>query len=477
MTSPNLKHRKRCQQNILGTLLRSTALIIQTLKISHKPFLLTSVLAVAALSSSTHGEDPVVIQQQDESNSTDMAFPLPELGVDSDPREAPDNSNVAIKTPFGQVQWTEIGNKIEYHDNTATVHYNGHTLKLTLKPELQNLLERQLSIQKYVSGAIVLLESGTGRILAMAEKRGPVANPLLANKSILVSAKAPAASLMKIVTASAALEKGNLEPESEVPFHGGCGHLSAQNWLRDSKTDRQKMELALAFGKSCNTVFSRVAIYETGLTSLKDFADRYLFNKPIPSDIRIETSAAFMPQPETATPYEVGLAGAGFGASRLSPIHAAMLSATTGNGGMMMAPYIVDSATDASGKEVYKGSPRPIARLFSEATASKMSRLMQETILAGTSRKYFRKKGTRADRYEIGGKTGTLSDPEERDTLYTWFSGVAPLDSTNGVAIGTLVASPQNWVVRASALAQATLAEYLKIERRNAKIASAGSKN
>jgi peptidoglycan glycosyltransferase len=281
---------------------------------------------------------------------------------------------------------------------------------------------------------------------------------------------------MKIVTATAALEKGNMEPDSEILFHGGCGNLRGQNWLRDSKTDRQKMDLALAFGKSCNSVFARVAIYETGLTALKEYAERYMFNKPIPSDLLIETSAAFMPSPETATPYDVGLAGAGFGASRLSPIHSAMLSAASGNGGMLMAPYIVESAADASGKEVYRATPKPIARLFSESTARKMAVLMQETIVAGTSRKYFRKRSTRADRFEIGGKTGTLSDPEDRGTLYTWFSGVAPLESQHSVAIGTLVASPQNWLVRASSLAQASLSEYLRIERRAAKMASSDSK-
>jgi cell division protein FtsI/penicillin-binding protein 2 len=436
------------------------------------------VLCIAAFSSSTHGEDPAVEQANtDESNSADLAFPLPELGSDSDPREATDNSAVAWKTPFGQVVWTDIAHKIRYTEKSATVQYNGLNLKLTIRPDLQALAERQLAMQKYVSGAIVLMESRTGRILAMAERKGTTESPLHETKSILVSAKAPAASLMKIITATAALEKAGMEPESEIAYHGGCGHLRGQNWLRDTKTDKQKMDLALAFGKSCNTVFARVAIYETGLTSLKDFADRYLFNKPIPSDLRLETSAAFMPSPETATPFEVGLAGAGFGASRLSPVHSAMLSAATGNGGMLMAPFLVESATDANGTEIYRATPKPIARLFSEDTARRMADLMQETTLVGTSRKYFRKRGNRAFRHEIGGKTGTLSDPEDRGTLYTWFSGVAPLESTHSVAVGTLVASPQNWLVRASALAQATLSEYLKIEQRAAKMANAVGKN
>jgi cell division protein FtsI/penicillin-binding protein 2 len=136
----------------------------------------------------------------------------------------------------------------------------------------------------------------------------------------------------------------------------------------------------------------------------------------------------------------------------------------------------VDSAKDAKGKQVYEAAPKTIARLFSAATSAKMAILMQETIVAGTSRKYFRRKGTRKDLFDIGGKTGTLSDPEARQILYTWFSGIAPMDSTKGVAIGTLVASPQNWLVRASSLAQTTLSEYLRLERRAERVASANQR-
>jgi cell division protein FtsI/penicillin-binding protein 2 len=393
-----------------------------------------------------------------------------------DPREEPDNRKVAFTTPFGQISWKDIVGKIRYEEGKAFAEHNGLRLQLSINPELQSVVEKQLAAQRYVSGSIVMIESNTGRVLAMAERRGDVGNPLLTRESISVSARAPAASLMKIVTAAATIEKNDLDPYTEVPFHGGCGNLRGQNWLRDSRTDRQSMTFALAFGKSCNTVFARLAIYEAGLAAFKESADKFHFNKPIPSDFVLETSAAFIPSSELATPYEVGLAGAGFGASSLSPVHAAMLSATVGNSGILMAPYLVDAATNVKGEIAYQGKPHPLGRVFSPETAKKMAVLMQETITAGTSRRYFRRKGTRQDLFEIGGKTGTLSDPEFRQTLYTWFSGIAPLDTNSGVAIGTLVANPQNWVVRATSLAQASLAHYLKMEKRDSRVARSGTR-
>ncbi|MCA2961802.1 MAG: hypothetical protein IOD12_16250 [Silvanigrellales bacterium] len=384
-----------------------------------------------------------------------------------DPREEAFNDSKAFKTPFGHVRWQDVADRWYEKDKVAWVKMGAYTLRLTLNPELQASLKGILQRQRNIAGAMVLIESNTGRLLAMAERRGEEGNPLnpSGGEPIVTSARAPAASLMKIVTATAAIEKVSLRPDEEIFFSGGCGHLRGQNWLRDSARDRQHLTFARAFGVSCNTAFARIALYHTGLSTLRRFAAGYMFNKPIPSDVRIETSAALMPQLEAATALEVGEAGAGFGASKLSPIHAAMIAAAAGNEGTLMAPYLVDAAFDASGRQVYSGAPRKLERLFSAQTAASLQILMRETILTGTSRKYFRRKGTRKDRFEIGGKTGTLSDPEERSTLYTWFNGLAPLESSENVAIGALVASPKNWVVRASEIAQQGLSDYLRLSR------------
>ena len=228
-----------------------------------------------------------------------------------DPREELTNERHAFKTPFGQVQWKDIEKKITVKDRSTFANYKGYNLKLTIQPEVQAALDKILASQRNIAGAIVILESRTGRILAMSETRADSRSPLVTEESILVTARAPAASLMKIVTATAAIEKNGLDPDQEIPFHGGCGNLRNRNWLRDAQADRQHMSFSHAFGVSCNTVFARLALYETGLATLRQYAEKYMFNRPIPSDLRIETSAALMPALEMATALEVGEAGAG----------------------------------------------------------------------------------------------------------------------------------------------------------------------
>ena len=379
-----------------------------------------------------------------------------------DPRSDTDNAEVALSTPFGQLNWADFKDDISLKEDGSYIEKNGYKIKLTLNPSLQQSLQRELDRQKHISGVVVMMDPKTGALLGMAEKKGEGENPLLKDKALATAARAPAASLIKIVTATAAIEQTDIEPESEIPFFGGCGHLRGKNWLRHPARDKQHLTFAKAFGMSCNTVFARLTIYWTGLHWFRNYADRYFFNKPIPSDLNIETSALLLPETETASALEVGEAGAGFGGSKLSPIHSAMLAAAAGNNGVMMAPYVVEKAWDQTGRLVYNAKPKEVNRVFSEQHVQKIITLMQSTVTNGTSRRYFRRSRLRL---ETGGKTGTLSDAEDRKTLYTWFNGLAPLGQPDKVAMSVLIASPQNWVVRASQVAQTSLTQYFKIIR------------
>lgn len=385
--------------------------------------------------------------------------PAVQLSAFEDPREAKNNSGVSFKTVFGQLDWALISKKIYLQEGHYYVDQGAYKLKLTIRPKIQEAAQKFVNNTRIIDGSTVIIEPSTGRILAMVQSEKSKIN------DAAVTSRAPAASLMKIVTAAAAIEKQNLSPQDEIYFRGGCSDLRNENWIADPSRDRQKITFARAFGSSCNTVFGRLALYSVGLASLRNYAEKFMFNKPIPSDVKIQTSMFLLPDPQTSTSQEVAEAGAGFGATKLSAIHAAILSATVQNAGVMMAPYLVESAWDKNRIEVYTAKPIPIGRVVSKDTAVKIETLMQATVSNGTSRRIFFKKGTRGEIDEIGGKTGTLLDPENRDVLYTWFSGIAPLNSPNSIAIGTVVASQYNWVVRASSVAQTTLAEYLKLQK------------
>lgn len=389
-----------------------------------------------------------------------------------DPRVATDNRVAALETPFGQINWAAVKDRVVVEDGGVFLDHAGYRLELTLDPELHTSIGKRLSRERHVGAAVVIIDARSGAVLGLADRQGDAGNPLASLGDRVTEARAPAASLMKVITATAAIETSGIEPSDDIPFRGGCQFLRRRNWLRDRKADTIKMSLAQAFGHSCNTAFARLAIYNTGLASLREYADRFYMNRPIPSDIVLETSLAALPHLDTATAYDVGEAGAGFGFSKLNPVHSALLSAAVANDGKLMAPYLVKRAFDSDGKVVYEGRPHEIGSVMSPETAKKMMVLMKATVRTGTSRSHFLRRSTREQRGEIGGKTGTLRDMEDRKTLYTWFTGIGPGSvADEPVSVGVVVASPVDWLVRASSVAQDSLGQFYYLEKTKKRIA------
>ena len=87
---------------------------------------------------------------------------------------------------------------------------------LTLVPSVQESLTRTLKDYQTPWAAVVVLEPSTGRVLAMVEHSE--AAPGL--RGLPVKAVFPAASIFKLVTASALLDEG-VSPEDESCYHGG----------------------------------------------------------------------------------------------------------------------------------------------------------------------------------------------------------------------------------------------------------------
>lgn len=381
--------------------------------------------------------------------------------VFDDPRESLFNDIVPLNHKLPQFNWADIASNMHTKNGKMYAKYKDLNLELTINPDIQQAAERFLTRNHaIVSGSTAIIEPKTGRLLALTQggQKG--------NATTSVSSRGPAASLIKIVTSAAAIEKNHFGPEFELSFRGGCGKKPTdENWIENPSKDNITMSFYKAFGSSCNPFFARLALYHVGLTSLKKYAEKFMFNKPIPSDIKIQTSLFLLPNAETATPQEIAEAGSGFGATKLSPIHAALLSATVANGGIMMAPYLIEAAYNESGTEIYRAHPTQIGRVISPETAHKISTLMLATTSVGSSRRVFSRSSTQANIDDIGGKTGTLLDLENKRLLYTWFSGIVSMNSQQSITIGTVVASYRNYVVHANAIAQTTIAEYLRLQR------------
>jgi cell division protein FtsI/penicillin-binding protein 2 len=315
---------------------------------------------------------------------------------------------------------------------------------LTLDPALQARLERTLASFAVPWGATVLLEPATGRVIAMAEHAE--SDPAL--RGGVLRARPPAASIFKIVTAAALLERG-VDPQGPVCYHGGQHRLAPRLLEDDPRRDGRCMTLEQAFGYSANVVFAKLADRTLSSAELRAEAERFYFNASIPFEGAIEPSRADVPEDR----FGLANTAAGFGDVRMSPLHAALLAAIVANAGVLSPPRLV---------EAVEGEPTPTphepTRVVDEGVAARLADMMRATVTDGTGRRVFRRPPASMRGVSVAGKTGSLFDRAPfRD--WSWFVGYAPADNPQ-VVVATVVMNGPKWRVRAPWVAREALTAW-----------------
>ena len=333
----------------------------------------------------------------------------------------------------------------------------GKKIRLTIDKKLQQAANKLLSRYKVKHGAIVALEPSTGKIKALASRSvaGEQDLPLALRSGF------PAASLFKIVTGAAAIEESGLSSRSEIKYRGGDYTLNKGNFKPDAKTDIRKMKLDEAMGRSVNPVFARVALNNLNSDILGDYAQRFGFMGDFTEEFPIEASGF----PEIKDDFQLARTAAGFGDVSISPLHAALMSATVANDGVMMKPYLIESVVGKDGEGLYKAQTQAWGRVLLSSTARELNEMMLKTSTSGTWKKQFRRwNKTDLKNIKVSGKTGTLSgkNPQGR---YLWFAGSAPADQPD-LSIAVMVVDSGGGKIGSSALARLFFEEYFSEKTR-----------
>lgn len=324
-----------------------------------------------------------------------------------------------------------------YRGKVASLSNRDEFIFYSINPDLQRFVQRIVRDAAAPHIAVVVMEPDTGRILAASGKSISLDNPL-------THAGFPAASLFKVVTTSAALEKGLVSATSEINFRGGTYTLSRANYSPNARLDRNSMTLTEALGRSCNPVFARVALQYLSAPLLRHYASSFGFNAPLGLEAPIGTSQATIPNEE----YELSRAAAGFGDVYLSPIHAATLMSGIANHGLLPRPMLVDRILSKNSDVLYQGAPQALQRIIRPETAAALLDMMRSTITDGTSRKEFANASANLRALGIAAKTGTLSG-ENPKGLNHWFIAAAPADNPR-IAIAVIAVNPTGLSAKAS---------------------------
>ncbi len=331
------------------------------------------------------------------------------------------------------------------------------TALLTLDARLQSSMEAYFDRYEVPYAGLVALEPSTGRVLAYVSHSS--ADPNAGDMAL--TATAPAASVFKIITASALLEAG-VTPSTEVCYHGGSGGISLSHLTFDPAHDTACASLSMALGRSINVVFARLADEHLDPTSLGRFASAYGFGETLPFDVATHESEIEIPSDRL----EFARTAAGFWHSHLSPLHGALIAATVANEGRMPRATMVDRVLDAEGHVAYESHPETFRSVVGRRTAHLVGEMMQRTVAEGTARRAFHDDHGRPflPGVDVAGKTGTLSS-ERPYRGYTWWVGYAPADEPR-IALAVLVVNTPSWRIKASHAAVEALRQYLVVEHR-----------
>jgi cell division protein FtsI/penicillin-binding protein 2 len=322
---------------------------------------------------------------------------------------------------------------------------DGRRARLTLDPMWQEAAAAILKESRAPRGAVVVLDVD-GSVLALAGRRA--ADPKgsvdgTPDVSLALDVWAPAASIFKLVTATALVEAG-VRPAQRVCFHGGVRSVMESN-LTDSKRDRRCEDLTYGVAHSQNAIIAKLVHQHLQPTDLERVAQALgIDGDTAPWALAGRAGTVEVPAEKGV---ELGKTAAGFKGTQLSAIGGALLASAIGNKGKLAPPRIVAELLDG---ERTAPVTAPKGRQAIEArVAEKVGAMMRSTCHDGSAAKSFRSwKGA-----PIAGKTGTLAHATPFYQEYTWFVGFAHTER-GAIAIAVVLGNAEDWWMKAHTAAR-----------------------
>ena len=324
----------------------------------------------------------------------------------------------------GYIMGTNISGSILNLQNLLSgEEKRGADVILTIDHDLQSLAYKVLGDRK---GSIIAIEPSSGAIRAMVSK--PDFNP---NEDVLrenweklsssdespflpraTSGLYQPGSSFKILTAAAAVEEGI---EDKTFEDEGSVIISGYEFVNYDGKSLGTIDIDTAFAKSSNVVFTLLAD-EIGRGKMKNIGERFMMFDKIETDFSIAVAKGFDSTEKTNT----AASGMGQGDILVTPMHMALSGCAIANGGKIMVPYIVESASMPSGTNVYTHKEKILSRAIDREVAARVGKMMEKCVESGTGT------GATVSGIKVAGKTGTA---ENSGLDHAWFVSYAPAEN------------------------------------------------
>ncbi|MEX2143663.1 MAG: penicillin-binding transpeptidase domain-containing protein [Anaerolineales bacterium] len=332
----------------------------------------------------------------------------------------------------------------------------------TLDLELQ--LRAQQAIRDF-TGAIIVLQRDTGRVLAMVSSPGfnqNWADPADVNSfwstyfpdnsqrffNRATQGQYPPGSIFKVITFSAGLESGLFQPESTLDCTQqwfGLSGIVLDNWTVEKELPADGvLNYLQGLMRSCNIWYYQIGLdlYNAGMVdAITEMARGFGLGSATGIQEVAESSGSL--SAPTTDDGDTGRNQAvqqafGQGTTAITPLQAAVYAAAVGNGGTLYAPQLVDSVVDSNGVATLSFEPEATGTLpISETTLVNLQNAMRMVVAdpRGTAQRQFS-----GFSISVSGKTGTATAGEGLDP-HAWFIGYTDAGRPNqpDIAIAVMV--------------------------------------
>ena len=322
----------------------------------------------------------------------------------------------------------------------------GGDVTLTIDAEAQRLAVQQLESAiasvpgaAGAGGSVVAIEPDTGAVKVMASVPGfdpnqvqqeGVFSQLSTDKTApLVNRPTQSTyepgSTMKVVTAAAALDSGEFEPDSMLSGRTGIriGGVPLENAGGETFGD---IDMDFALTHSVNTYFAQVG-EQLGTDTMFEYMDRFGFNSDPALDYpdnQMAPSGVYdvgkLLDPGDAI--DIGRVAIGQERLLVTPMQMAEVAATIANDGTLMQPTFLQEAKDPDGRTIEELDPDEESSVVSSDTANELTDMMTHVTEEGTAA------GLTVGGIAFAGKTGTAEIDVQAGINRPWFIAFAPAD-------------------------------------------------
>ena len=285
----------------------------------------------------------------------------------------------------------------------------GADVYLTIDHNMQFEVEEHLKwgIREYGAGSgwCIVMDSRTGAVLAMASmpdfdplSYGRVSDEAKINRAVAFIYEP--GSVMKVITAAAAIDAGFVGPHSiyrtnrDDPKYYKLPGDGSHVW-------NPTMTVKDAIVHSSNIVIGKLS-YDFGPMRLFEYMKKFGFGAKTGIELPGE-QFGILPNPGKRMWDKASQSRAGIGQFvAVTAIQLCSAYQSIANDGMRMQPFVVDRVVAPNGSEVYRHEPRPLGQTVSAKTARTMRDVMLDVASPkGTARR------AAIRGYSVAGKTGT----------------------------------------------------------------------